>query len=249
MKWKQFLQKSLVHKILFNTVVYGSNESHIIMHNLKCKIGINWNFGNKLFLFISSDSCHKMILLESLTIPLNNLCIPKVHSNAIFPCKIIITSQINNIQNQLDVEIYDYNQMIQLDKKKKKKKKKKKYFFFFLLACCLKGSQKYTLSPTIKNKNLINLLCHKHDHDVGKSWISLEFSFRLLSDEQEVYRYKGHVLLKAPDSKNITDYCIDWITKHWHSKYETWQIYRVWKITNSSSEELNFCLAWKITRF
>ena len=25
----------LVHKNLFNTVVYGSNETHIIMHNLK----------------------------------------------------------------------------------------------------------------------------------------------------------------------------------------------------------------------
>ena len=36
----------------------------------KRKIGINWNFGNKLFLFISSDSCHKKMLLESLNIPL-----------------------------------------------------------------------------------------------------------------------------------------------------------------------------------
>ena len=30
---------------------------HIIMHNL-CKIGFNWNFWNKLVLFVSSDSCH-----------------------------------------------------------------------------------------------------------------------------------------------------------------------------------------------
>ena len=27
--------ESLVHKTLFNTVVYGSNETHIIVHNLK----------------------------------------------------------------------------------------------------------------------------------------------------------------------------------------------------------------------
>ena len=27
--------ESLVHKTLFNTVVYGSNETHIIMHNFK----------------------------------------------------------------------------------------------------------------------------------------------------------------------------------------------------------------------
>ena len=29
------------------------------MHNLKSEIGINWNFENDLFLFTSSDSCHK----------------------------------------------------------------------------------------------------------------------------------------------------------------------------------------------
>ena len=40
--------ESLVHETLFNTVVYGSNETHIFMH-WKCKIGIYWNFGNKLF--------------------------------------------------------------------------------------------------------------------------------------------------------------------------------------------------------
>ena len=38
-KWEQFSQKSLVHKTLFNTLVYGSNETRIIMHNLKK----NWN--------------------------------------------------------------------------------------------------------------------------------------------------------------------------------------------------------------
>ena len=63
--------ESLVHNALFNTVVYGSNETHIIMHNLKGKIGINWNFGNKLFLFISFDSYHKKLLLE-MNIPLTH---------------------------------------------------------------------------------------------------------------------------------------------------------------------------------
>ena len=62
--------KSLVHETLFNTVVYGSSETHIIMHCWKRKMGINWNFGNKLFWFTSSDSCHKKMLWKSLNIPL-----------------------------------------------------------------------------------------------------------------------------------------------------------------------------------
>ena len=67
---EQFSQKSLVHKTLFNTVVCGSNESYIIMHNLKTQ---NWSteileikFFFYIFWFISTN----MILLESLTIPL-----------------------------------------------------------------------------------------------------------------------------------------------------------------------------------
>ena len=32
---------------------------------------MNWNFGNKLILFISSDSCHKMMLLKSLNTSLS----------------------------------------------------------------------------------------------------------------------------------------------------------------------------------
>ena len=32
--------ENLVHETLFNRVVYGSNETHIIMHNLKT---LNWN--------------------------------------------------------------------------------------------------------------------------------------------------------------------------------------------------------------
>ena len=54
------------------SIINGSNETHIIVHNSKTyKIGINWNFGNKLFLFTSSHSCHKKMLLEPLTIPLS----------------------------------------------------------------------------------------------------------------------------------------------------------------------------------
>ena len=68
--------ESLVHENLFNPVVYGSNETHIIMHNLKTW---NWNqlkFGNKLFWFVSSDSCHIKILRKSLNILLIDfLCI------------------------------------------------------------------------------------------------------------------------------------------------------------------------------
>ena len=63
--------ESLVHKTLFNTVVYGSSETRISCITWKHKIGINWNFGNKLFVLISSDSCYKKMLLESGNIPLS----------------------------------------------------------------------------------------------------------------------------------------------------------------------------------
>ena len=59
---------------------YGSNETHIglIMHNLKA-----WNWNQlkfwKYFLFVSSNSCHKKMLLESLTIPLNKCGNYKIH--------------------------------------------------------------------------------------------------------------------------------------------------------------------------
>ena len=56
MKWEQFSQK-VVHKTLFNTEVYGSESTEILEM--------------ELFLFISSDSCHKKMLLESLNIPLS----------------------------------------------------------------------------------------------------------------------------------------------------------------------------------
>ena len=71
MKWEQFSQKNLVHETLFNTVVYGAMNHTQSCITWKLKIKINWNFGNKLFLFISSDSCHKIILLEWLTISLS----------------------------------------------------------------------------------------------------------------------------------------------------------------------------------
>ena len=61
-----FLPKSEVSLtiILHNT----DNIIHIIMHNsFKHKIVINWNFGNKLILFLSMNSCHKKWLLHNTT--------------------------------------------------------------------------------------------------------------------------------------------------------------------------------------
>ena len=63
--------ESLVHKTLFNTVVYGSSETHIIVHNLKnVKLEATEILEINFFSFISSDSCHKKMLLESVNIPL-----------------------------------------------------------------------------------------------------------------------------------------------------------------------------------
>ena len=53
-------------KILFYTVYRA-----VPMHDCKWKIRINRNFGNNLFFLISSDTCHKKMLLESLNIPLS----------------------------------------------------------------------------------------------------------------------------------------------------------------------------------
>ena len=36
------ITESLVYKTLFNTVVYGSNETHIIMHNLKTGVALGF---------------------------------------------------------------------------------------------------------------------------------------------------------------------------------------------------------------
>ena len=41
---REIFTESLVHETLFNTVVYGSNETHIIMHNLK-----TWNWSQLKF--------------------------------------------------------------------------------------------------------------------------------------------------------------------------------------------------------
>ena len=67
--YRKYRTRDFIQQI---TVVYDSNETHIIMHNLKHTIWIDWNFGNKLLLFISSDSCHKKRLLESINILLSS---------------------------------------------------------------------------------------------------------------------------------------------------------------------------------
>ena len=64
------ITESLVNETWFNTVVYGAVKHNIII-TCKCKIEINLNFWNKLFMFISSDSCHKKMLSESMNIPLS----------------------------------------------------------------------------------------------------------------------------------------------------------------------------------
>ena len=67
--------ESLVHETLFNTVVYGSNETHIIMHNLIMQNRNQLKFWKSVFFwFISSGSCYKKMLLESLNIPLSICC-------------------------------------------------------------------------------------------------------------------------------------------------------------------------------
>ena len=58
-KWEQFS-----HEV-------SSTRLHSTCLSCKRKIGINWNFGNKLFMFLSSDSCHKNMLFGSLNIPLS----------------------------------------------------------------------------------------------------------------------------------------------------------------------------------
>ena len=70
--------KSLLHKTLFNTVVYGSNETHIIMHNLK-NVKLESNEILEINFFISSDSCHKMRWLESLNTSLTLRILKDIH--------------------------------------------------------------------------------------------------------------------------------------------------------------------------
>ena len=47
----QYEMRAIFTESLIHETFYWSNETHII-HNLKPKIGIEWNFGNKLFSFI-----------------------------------------------------------------------------------------------------------------------------------------------------------------------------------------------------
>ena len=60
-------------QVLSGIVVYGSIEMYIIMNNLE--MAENGKTTEILeidfFLIISSDSCHKKILLESMNIPIN----------------------------------------------------------------------------------------------------------------------------------------------------------------------------------
>ena len=67
---RAILTEILGHENSFNTVVYGSTETHVIMHNLKTYHCNQLNIGNKRFfsLPISFDSCHNSMLLESLNI-------------------------------------------------------------------------------------------------------------------------------------------------------------------------------------
>ena len=58
--------ESLVETLL-NTVVYGSNETHIIMHKLESiKLKSTEILEVSFIFFTFSDPCHKMLLLESL---------------------------------------------------------------------------------------------------------------------------------------------------------------------------------------
>ena len=52
---------------------------HIIMHNFKTKNLDHLKFWEYLFWLISCDSCHKNMLLESLTIPLKGRTCPSHH--------------------------------------------------------------------------------------------------------------------------------------------------------------------------
>ena len=47
----QYEMRAIFTESLIHETFYWSNETHII-HNLKPKIGIEWNFGNQLFSFI-----------------------------------------------------------------------------------------------------------------------------------------------------------------------------------------------------
>ena len=69
------IKREIFQQKVSSTRLYSTQQSMGAMKHTKscttwkCKIGINWNVGNMLFVFISSDSCNKMMLLESLNTP------------------------------------------------------------------------------------------------------------------------------------------------------------------------------------
>ena len=65
-----FHRKSCTQDIIQHSILWEQWNTHNHALTWKRKIGINWNVGNKLFVFISSDPCHKKMSLESLNIPL-----------------------------------------------------------------------------------------------------------------------------------------------------------------------------------
>ena len=74
-KMRAISTESLVGETYFKTEVYWSNENTKPCITWKRKIRINWNFGkNQHFFFTSSDSWHKMMLLESLIFSLKWNC-------------------------------------------------------------------------------------------------------------------------------------------------------------------------------
>ena len=82
MKWEQYFLFLFhfvfciffLYKESCMRLIYGAMPMHIglIMHNLCKNVGINWIFESMPVLLISSDSCHKNMLVEPLNIPLNN---------------------------------------------------------------------------------------------------------------------------------------------------------------------------------
>ena len=72
MKWEKSYTESFVHETLSNTVAYG-NESHKSCVTWKRKLRINWNFRNisAFLVYIFNNSCHKIMLLESVNTSLS----------------------------------------------------------------------------------------------------------------------------------------------------------------------------------
>ena len=67
-----FHRKSRTRDFIQHSSLWEQWTTHKSCITWKGKIGINWNFGNRPFWFISSDSCQKKMLLESVNIPLSD---------------------------------------------------------------------------------------------------------------------------------------------------------------------------------